>query len=77
MDSIKQLEYLTAITIRDSYRDIIEIKRNDPCPCGSGLKFKNCHKDSGVELPPLSLRLEVKVGVVQSVVYDANLYESN
>ena len=17
--------------------------RNDPCPCGSGLKFKNCH----------------------------------
>ena len=19
------------------------IKRNDPCPCGSGLKFKKCH----------------------------------
>ncbi|MES5929992.1 SEC-C domain-containing protein [Bacillus cereus group sp. MG9] len=47
MDSMKQLEYLTAIAIRDSYRDVIEIKRNDPCPCGSGLKFKNCHKDSG------------------------------
>ena len=21
------------------------IKRNDPCPCGSGKKFKNCHLD--------------------------------
>ena len=20
-----------------------ETKRNDPCPCGSGLKFKRCH----------------------------------
>ena len=19
------------------------VGRNDPCPCGSGLKFKNCH----------------------------------
>ena len=21
--------------------------RNDPCPCTSGLKFKNCHGDPG------------------------------
>ncbi|MGN4544273.1 SEC-C metal-binding domain-containing protein [Bacillus cereus group sp. MYBK95-2] len=47
MEGMTQLEYLTAIAIRDNYRDVIEIKRNDPCPCGSGLKFKNCHKDSG------------------------------
>ncbi len=20
-----------------------EVGRNDPCPCGSGLKFKRCH----------------------------------
>ena len=20
-----------------------KIGRNDPCPCGSGLKYKNCH----------------------------------
>jgi preprotein translocase subunit SecA len=20
-----------------------QVGRNDPCPCGSGLKFKNCH----------------------------------
>jgi preprotein translocase subunit SecA len=25
-----------------------KVGRNDPCPCGSGLKFKKCHgKDSG------------------------------
>ncbi|EEM01699.1 SEC-C domain-containing protein [Bacillus pseudomycoides] len=47
MDGMTELEYLTAIAIRDSYKDVIEIKRNEPCPCGSGLKFKNCHKDSG------------------------------
>ena len=25
-----------------------EVRRNDPCPCGSGLKYKNCcqHKTS-------------------------------
>jgi preprotein translocase subunit SecA len=22
-------------------------KRNEPCPCGSGLKYKNCHGQSG------------------------------
>lgn len=24
-----------------------KIGRNDPCPCGSGLKFKNCHGKDG------------------------------
>ena len=23
--------------------DTPKIGRNDPCPCGSGLKYKNCH----------------------------------
>ena len=23
--------------------DFSKVKRNDPCPCGSGKKFKNCH----------------------------------
>jgi preprotein translocase subunit SecA len=31
---------LPAITIR---RDTPKVGRNDPCPCGSGKKFKNCH----------------------------------
>jgi hypothetical protein len=25
--------------------DYSETKRNDPCPCGSGKKFKACHFD--------------------------------
>ena len=25
-----------------SPRETMEIGRNDPCPCGSGLKYKNC-----------------------------------
>ncbi len=31
---------LPAITIR---REAPKVGRNDPCPCGSGKKFKNCH----------------------------------
>jgi len=31
---------LPAITIR---RETPKVGRNDPCPCGSGKKFKNCH----------------------------------
>ncbi len=25
---------------------------NDPCPCGSGKKFKQCHGRRGTESPP-------------------------
>jgi uncharacterized protein len=25
--------------------------RNDPCPCGSGLKFKRCHGETGAGIP--------------------------
>lgn len=25
--------------------DVKDVKRNDPCPCGSGKKFKKCHLD--------------------------------
>ena len=31
---------LPKITIR---REVPKVGRNDPCPCGSGKKFKNCH----------------------------------
>ena len=26
-----------------AHRDIAKVGRNDPCPCGSGKKYKNCH----------------------------------
>ncbi|MDF3057707.1 MAG: secA [Rariglobus sp.] len=35
----KEIE-LPKVTIR---RDTPKVGRNDPCPCGSGKKFKNCH----------------------------------
>ena len=28
-----------------------KVGRNDPCPCGSGKKYKNCHGKVGVEAP--------------------------
>lgn len=28
---------------RKPYVKKIDIGRNDPCPCGSGKKYKNCH----------------------------------
>lgn len=32
----------TATTLKITQRVVREIGRNDPCPCGSGLKFKKC-----------------------------------
>lgn len=29
--------------VREAIRDMGIVGRNDPCPCGSGLKFKSCH----------------------------------
>jgi uncharacterized protein YecA (UPF0149 family) len=26
---------------------IAAVGRNDPCPCGSGLKYKRCHGNNG------------------------------
>jgi preprotein translocase subunit SecA len=28
-------------------RDLPKVGRNDPCPCGSGKKYKNCHGANG------------------------------
>ena len=28
--------------IRKTHRKLIKVGRNDPCPCGSGKKYKNC-----------------------------------
>jgi hypothetical protein len=30
-----------------SPRTVVEVGRNDPCPCGSGKKYKNCCVDKG------------------------------
>ena len=28
-------------------RHAVKVGRNDPCPCGSGQKFKKCHGKAG------------------------------
>ncbi len=30
-----------------SQRHVVKVGRNDPCPCGSGKKFKDCHERKG------------------------------
>jgi len=37
---VEQKIQLPKITVR---REAPKVGRNDPCPCGSGKKFKNCH----------------------------------
>ncbi|HMA18407.1 MAG TPA: SEC-C metal-binding domain-containing protein [Thermoanaerobaculia bacterium] len=51
------------------------VSRNDPCPCGSGLKYKRCHEGKDVEKPRSSglllmalLALVIGAGAVAVVV---------
>ncbi len=30
-----------------SQRHVEQVGRNDPCPCGSGKKYKKCHESEG------------------------------
>jgi Mlc titration factor MtfA (ptsG expression regulator) len=36
---------MTAIIDKSSFKSQVAIGRNDPCPCGSGLKYKKCCVD--------------------------------
>jgi SWIM/SEC-C metal-binding protein len=40
-----------AILAREPARPVLKIGRNDPCPCGSGKKFKKCCVDQPPRLP--------------------------
>ncbi len=37
------IEMLVPPTQKQLKRDPPKVGRNEPCPCGSGKKFKNCH----------------------------------
>lgn len=41
---------LASLTERDMA--LVKIGRNDPCPCGSGLKYKRCHGEKDRLQPP-------------------------
>ena len=46
VDAAVALWELTAqdrLTVRTVQREGAKVGRNDPCPCGSGKKFKQCH----------------------------------
>lgn len=32
-----------SIATKDGFRDVQDFGRNEPCPCGSGSKYKKCH----------------------------------
>ena len=42
MPSIKMLDYV--LEAHETQNKVFaKVQRNDPCPCGNGKKFKNCH----------------------------------
>eukprot|EP00727_Mastigamoeba_balamuthi_P014436 m51a1_g9617 putative sec-c motif domain protein (381) ;mRNA; f:1088777-1090274 len=41
-ENLQKLASQMGITIKRKARDGPKVGRNDPCPCGSGKKFKNC-----------------------------------
>jgi len=43
----------------------MKIGRNDPCPCGSGRKFKKCHDDKRFELPFLVQQARIEKHIVE------------
>lgn len=45
LEAMKRMGYFRKT--RPIVRDNAKIGRNDPCPCGSGEKYKNCCMDSG------------------------------
>jgi uncharacterized protein YchJ len=43
--SIQEIDFVKQINEINS-RTMPKVGRNDPCPCGSGKKYKNCHLSS-------------------------------
>jgi hypothetical protein len=41
-EKVKQHQY---VFMHLTKADTVGVQRNDPCPCGSGKKFKKCHED--------------------------------
>jgi SEC-C motif-containing protein len=35
--------YVDGTQVREPARTTVTVGRNDPCPCGSGMKYKRCH----------------------------------
>ena len=46
-----------------------ELKRNDPCHCGSGSKYKNCHAKKGIKKPLLLMFWGVLLVLIGTVLF--------
>jgi SEC-C motif len=62
----------------DSGKHLGKVGRNDPCPCGSGKKFKKCHGNPALQNPdprvvPQWTVRELKPGQVPDAVYAEHL----
>ena len=52
---------MNQLTVRGFDDEILRLagngpRRNQPCPCGSGLKYKRCHLDEVEAVEPSRLR---------------------
>ena len=41
-----------------------EVGRNEPCPCGSGKKYKHCHASKATKMTPAQLLTLIVVAVI-------------
>ncbi len=41
-DANKKAELYKQAKLRNTVKGVVKIGRNDPCPCGSGRKYKQC-----------------------------------
>ena len=47
MQAVDVAEFMRKMRTKPVVRDYKKVGRNDPCPCGSGKKYKNCCLNSG------------------------------
>lgn len=52
---------LSKAVVTSTIEDMSKIGRNDPCPCGSGRKYKKCHLEMPTSIPPAVLAHVEKV----------------
>ena len=51
--------------------------RNDPCPCGSGKKFKHCHATKQDQRSPLLIGLLVAGAILAVIVIASSVRQSS
>jgi drug/metabolite transporter superfamily protein YnfA len=51
--------------------------RNDPCPCGSGKKFKQCHAVQKDQWSPVLLAVLIAAAVLAVIVIVSNVRQSS